>query len=148
MPFTAGEKLDVVLTFPDNSQVSFDSPNFYELSTDSYQRAMKEIAKRDVKVTTSKNTVLIDYQTDDDSSLFLTLPYDEGWSASSNGKALKISKAQSGFMKVDVKAGSGQVILTYLPVGLTVGMKLSIIGVVLFIGYALRISYLRKKSKL
>ena len=146
--FTVGEKLNVVLTFPDNSQVSFDSPNFYELNAESYQKAMKEIAKRDVKVTTNKNTVLIDYQTDDDSSLFLTLPYDEGWSASGNGKALKISKAQSGFMKVDVKAGSGQVILTYLPVGLTLGMKLSIIGVVLFIGYALRISYLRKKSKL
>ena len=48
---------------------------------------------------------------------------------------LKVSKAQDGFMKVDVKAGEGKVTLTYIPNGFKEGAYLSILGIILFLAY-------------
>ena len=55
-------------------------------------------------------------------SLIYTLPYDKGWFAKQNGKAIKISKAQNGLMKIDVSKGSGKIIMTLCPQGLYQGI--------------------------
>ncbi|NKN84491.1 YfhO family protein [Streptococcus agalactiae] len=49
--------------------------------------------------------------------LLFTIPYDKGWTATQNGKKIALTTAQDGFMKVNVKAGQGQVTLTYVPEG-------------------------------
>lgn len=146
--FEEGQTLDITFTFPENNQVSFNQPNFYALDLTSYQKAMDIIDNQDVTVTTSKNTVTTTYKTDKDSSLFFTIPYDKGWTATQNGKKLTISKAQDGFMKVDVKAGEGTVTLTYVPEGFKEGALLSLLGLILFISYLLtrKKLFLKKKS--
>lgn len=146
--FEEGQTLDITFTFPENSQVSFNQPNFYALDLTSYQKAMAIIDNPDVTVTTDKNTVTATYKADEDSSLFFTIPYDKGWTATQNGKKLTVSKAQDGFMKVDVKAGEGKVTLTYIPNGFKEGAYLSILGIILFLAYmiARRKYHLRIKA--
>lgn len=133
--FEEGQTLDITFTFPENSQVSFNQPNFYALDLTSYQKAMAIIDNPDVTVTTDKNTVTATYKADEDSSLFFTIPYDKGWTATQNGEKLTVSKAQDGFMKIDVKAGEGKVTLTYIPNGFKEGAYLSILGIILFLAY-------------
>lgn len=133
--FEEGQTLDITFTFPENSQVSFNQPNFYALDLTSYQKAMAIIDNPNVTVTTDKNTVTATYKADEDSSLFFTIPYDKGWTATQNGEKLTVSKAQDGFMKVDVKAGEGKVTLTYIPNGFKEGAYLSILGIILFLAY-------------
>lgn len=146
--FEEGQTLDITFTFPENRQVSFNQPNFYALDLTSYQKAMAIIDNPDVTVTTDKNTVTATYKADEDSSLFFTIPYDKGWTATQNGKKLTVSKAQDGFMKVDVKAGEGKVTLTYIPNGFKEGAYLSILGIILFLAYmiARRKYHLRIKA--
>lgn len=146
--FEEGQTLDITFTFPENSQVSFNQPNFYALDLTSYQKAMAIIDNPEVTVTTDKNTVTATYKADEDSSLFFTIPYDKGWTATQNGEKLKVSKAQDGFMKVDVKAGEGKVTLTYIPNGFKEGAYLSILGIILFLAYiiARRKYHLRIKA--
>ncbi|QGZ28109.1 YfhO family protein [Streptococcus ruminicola] len=141
--FEDSQTLHVTLSFPENNQVSFNQPNFYALDTTSYQKAMEIINHQKVKVTTNKNTVTATYKADKASSLLFTIPYDKGWTATQNGKKITLSKAQDGFMKVDVKSGKGKVILTYLPTGFKEGARLSSVGLLLFICYNIA----RKRKK-
>lgn len=141
--FEDSQTLHVTLSFPENNQVSFNQPNFYALDTTSYQKAMEIINRQKVKVTTNKNTVTATYKADKASSLLFTIPYDKGWTATQNGQKITLSKAQDGFMKVDVESGKGKVVLTYLPTGFKEGTMLSSVGLLLFICYNIA----RKRKK-
>ena len=134
--FEEAQEIQVAISFPYNSQVSFDKPNFYRLDTQSYQNAMDILHSKDVFVTTQGNKVEATYESQKEASLLFTIPYDKGWSATLNGKAIKISRAQKGFMKVDLPAGQGKVILTFTPNGFWPGFFASLTGLSLFVLYS------------
>lgn len=133
----------LTMSFPNNSQVSFDTPQFYRLDTAAYQVAMDKLKGQDVHVTTKGNKISIDYKSDADASLLLTLPYDKGWSASQDGKVLPIKKAQNGFMKIDIPKGNGTIRLSFIPQGFVIGSYCFIAGILLFVLY----DKIRSKNK-
>lgn len=130
--FEDEQVVTLTMSFPSNSQVSFDKPQFYRLDTVAYQVAMDKLRSQEVQVKTAGNKISVDYISDADTSLVLTLPYDKGWSASQDGKVLPIKKAQNGFMKVDVKKGSGKIVLSFIPQGFVIGLSCFGIGIFLF----------------
>ncbi|MBM7641886.1 YfhO family protein [Streptococcus loxodontisalivarius] len=142
--FSSDETVTITLSFAGNNQVSFDQPHFYALNLDSYEKAMTQINDQEVSVTTSGNQVTATYQTNQDASLFFTLPYDKGWTATQNGKTLNVRKAQNGFMAIDVEAGKGSVTLTFIPDGLKEGALLSLSGLILFSIYTF---FIKRKQK-
>ena len=135
--FEEAQDIQVTISFPYNSQVSFDKPTFYRLDTESYQKAMDVLNSKAVQVTAQGNVVEAHFDSQKEASLFFTLPYDKGWSATLNGQPVQIDRAQEGFMKVDVPAGQGRVVLTFVPQGFWTGLFASIAGVVLFLLYCL-----------
>lgn len=63
--------------------------------------------------------------------LFLTVPYDEGWSATLNGQPVQIEKALGGFSVISLPAcQNADVVLTYAPQGWNLGLTLTIVGLV------------------
>lgn len=144
--YASTTKLTVTMTFPDNQQVSFDQPTVYGLDTQSYQKAMNAITNKSVKVNTHHNKVTARFTSQKASSLLFTLPYDKGWSAKLNGKAVPIRKVQGGFMAVDVPKGKGTVSLSFVPEGLLPSSGLSLLGILLFISYVGLHRLLRQKS--
>ncbi|WP_243164402.1 YfhO family protein [Bittarella massiliensis (ex Durand et al. 2017)] len=56
-----------------------------------------------------------------ESLVFYSVPYDEGFTATANGKPVKIYRANAGFMAVRVPAGECEIVFSYDPPGLTVG---------------------------
>ena len=112
-----------------------DKPEFYKVNINHFQEAIDKIHSQKVEVTTKNSQITVDYHAQKDSSLFLTLPYDKGWSATQNGHPVTIYKAQDGFMKVDVKKGSGRVILKFIPRGFKEGIGCFIFGIALFTLY-------------
>ncbi|HFI0790355.1 TPA: YfhO family protein, partial [Streptococcus suis] len=119
-------EVQVDIYFPENAQVSFDKPQFYRLDLIAFKDAVSILKEKNVVTKTEGNTVTVDFETENDASLLFTLPYDKGWSATIDGKPVSIQKAQNGFMKVDVKPGQTQAILTFTPQGFSIGMILSI----------------------
>ena len=117
---------------------------FYTLDTNRFQQAINKIQQQKVSVTTKHNTITAYYQAQRNSSLFFTIPYDKGWSATQNGKTIKISRAQNGFMKVNVKKGEGKIKLTFIPNGLKEGSIAFLSGISFFIIY----NKIRKKKLL
>ncbi|MFS1664166.1 YfhO family protein [Streptococcus sp. zg-JUN1979] len=145
--FVAGDNIEVIFSFPDNNRISFQEPHFYGLDLAAYQTAMTHLNNQDVSVTTQSNHVNISYQTDKESSLLVTLPYDKGWSAKINNKEVALKKAQGGFMRVDVPQGTGEVTLTFIPNGFKEGVILSLLGIIGFISYLTINSYLFKQNQ-
>ena len=134
---------NINVSFPGNSQVSFESPTFYRLDTQTLTEAIQKIKEQPVTVSTSKNKVFATYDVQQDTSIFFTIPYDKGWSAYQDGKKIEIKQAQTGFMKVDVPKGKGTITLSFIPNGFVVGAICSFTSLLLFGIY----NHKRKSSK-
>lgn len=127
--------LQVSVSFPENSQVSFRTTRFWALNTNMYQSAMDSLKTTSVKSEQIKNGINLSYSAAKSGQLFLTLPYDKGWSAYLDGKAVQLTKAQDGFMKLAAPSGEHQVELRFFPQGLKIGIVCFITGLLLFITY-------------
>ena len=134
---------NINVSFPGNSQVSFESPTFYRLDTKTFTEAIQKIKEQPVTVSTSKNKVFARYDVKQNTSIFFTIPYDKGWSAYQDGKKIEIKQAQTGFMKVDVPKGKGTITLSFIPNGFVVGAICSFTSLLLFGIY----NHKRKSSK-
>ena len=134
---------NINVSFPGNSQVSFESPTFYRLDTKTLTEAIQKIKEQPVTVSTSKNKVFATYDVQQDTSIFFTIPYDKGWSAYQDGKKIEIKQAQTGFMKVDVPKGKGTITLSFIPNGFITGAICSFTSLLLFGIY----NHKRKSSK-
>lgn len=139
--------ITIELCFPGNKVISFDNPSFYALDTKNYQTAMDTINQRDTKVTTSKNKVYADYNSESNASLFFTIPYDKGWTATVNNKKVKIQRSQKGFMKVDIPSGKGRVVLTFIPYGFKIGLLISCLSTITFCCYAYFVRKITRSQK-
>ena len=134
---------NIHVSFPGNSQVSFESPTFYRLDTQTLTEAIQKIKEQPVTVSTSKNKVFSTYDVQQDTSIFFTIPYDKGWSAYQDGKKIEIKQAQTGFIKVDIPKGKGTITLSFIPNGFVVGAICSFTSLLLFGIY----NHKRKSSK-
>ncbi len=134
---------NINVSFPGNSQVSFESPTFYRLDTKTFTKAIQKIKEQPVTISTSKNKVFATYDVKQDTSIFFTIPYDKGWSAYQDGKKIEIKQAQTGFMKVDVPEGKGTITLSFIPNGFVIGAICSFTSLLLFAIY----NHKRKSSK-
>ena len=134
---------NINVSFPGNSQVSFESSTFYRLDTKTFTEAVQKIKEQPVTVSTSKNKVFAAYDVQQDTSIFFTIPYDKGWSAYQDGKKIEIKQAQTGFMKVDVPKGKGTITLSFIPNGFITGAICSFTSLLLFGIY----NHKRKSSK-
>ncbi|MDU7138603.1 MAG: YfhO family protein [Streptococcus mitis] len=134
---------NIHVSFPGNSQVSFESPTFYRLDTKTFTEAIQKIKEQPVTVSTSKNKVFATYDVQQDTSIFFTIPYDKGWSAYQDGKKIEIKQAQTGFMKVDIPKGKRTITLSFIPNGFITGAICSFTSLLLFGTY----NHRRKSSK-
>lgn len=134
---------NIHVSFPGNSQVSFESPTFYRLDTKTFTEAIQKIKEQPIIVSTSKNKVFATYDVKQDTSIFFTIPYDKGWSAYQDDKKIEIKQAQTGFMKVDVPKGKGTITLSFIPNGFITGAICSFTSLLLFGTY----NHRRKSSK-
>ena len=135
---------NIHVSFPGNSQVSFESPTFYRLDPQTLTEAIQKIKEQPVTVSTSKNKVFATYDVQQDTSIFFSIPYDKGWSAYQDGKKIEIKQAQTGFMKVDIPKGKGTITLSFIPNGFVVGAICSFTSLLLFGIY----NHKRKSSKI
>ncbi len=76
------------------------------------------------------------YTVDDDSWLIIQVPYDRGFSAEINGEKAEIHRVYSCFMAVRLSKGENNIELSYMPIGLTGGIFLTILGIALTVLFA------------
>lgn len=74
---------------------------------------------------------------DKKSLVFFSVPYNNGWTATVNGKAAEVEKVNVGFMAVAVDAGVSEIRFNYKNTGLALGAGVTLGAVAIFIIYLL-----------
>ena len=59
------------MSFPENSTVSFDTPEFFALDLDQYTQAIASIRQQEVAIHKKKNKLVAAYNANRDTTLFL-----------------------------------------------------------------------------
>lgn len=81
-----------------------------------------------------------------DGTLMVSIPYEDGWYATVDGRETEILRADYGFMALKLPAGNHEITFEYHAPGLNTGILLSLIGWAVFLaGAALRQYQLHKK---
>lgn len=90
------------------------------------------------------NTFDTEIQVERDGGIFIGLPYDDGYTATVNGKKVDI-KSFGGFMVVPVTCGKNVVELSFAPKGFSFGLAVSLLGVAAFALYIVFKNKLKKR---
>ena len=83
-----------------------------------------------------------------DNLVFFSVPYDEGWSATVNGKSVEVEKVNAGFMAVPVKAGESVIEFTYTTPGMKLGVIITLLSLFVWLFYTVISLVLNKKGML
>lgn len=79
--------------------------------------------------------------------VFLSVPYDDGFTATVNGEPVPIEKVDNGLMAIAVPAGDADIECTYHTPGLALSVRISLAAVVIY-GEYLLVLYRKRKRKL
>lgn len=79
--------------------------------------------------------------------VFFSVPWESGWSAEVNGEPAEIVKANVGFMAVKVPAGTADIRFTYHTPGLTAGLMVSGVCIILLVLYVMIMRMLSSRKK-
>lgn len=71
---------------------------------------------------TSSRSVQIEMDAVKDGILFVSIPYDTGWSAKVNGKSTKVLCAAESFIGIPLQKGKNIIKMSFFPVGLHIGL--------------------------
>jgi hypothetical protein len=92
------------------------------------------------------NKVTIGTTTDAKQVLFLSDTFNTGWTATVNGQAATVLMADYTFRAALVPKGESVVIFTYAPKSFRIGIAISIIALLCFLGYSITQAYSQKNS--
>ncbi len=82
---------------------------------------------------------------DEANLVFYSVPWDEGWSATVNGKKVDVERVNSGFVAVWAEAGENEIVFTYETPGLKMGIIISVTSLVALLIYLVSVYAWRKK---
>ena len=121
-------------------------------STDSFDKEGFLEDCDQLRATSEGNTIEIDNRgftaevtLERENLVFYSVPYDEGWSVTVDGKQTEIVKANVGFMAVRVPEGTHTIRFNYKTPGMTAGWIISLCGFAVLAVYLLLFRAWRKK---
>ncbi|MBI3521440.1 MAG: YfhO family protein [Bacteroidetes bacterium] len=117
------------------------------VSFDNYLTYVNELKKENFKISKfSENNIIGDVNTADPKILFFSIPFDEGWKATLNGKEVKLYRLNCGLTGLLTEKGKNTVELTFVPRFKKIGTLVSLISLLVFAGL-LALNYFRNKPK-
>lgn len=133
--FAQGESFDVKLELLGND-VYYEQPQFFTLDDAALARfseKMRTMNENTVVTRTDKAKLSITVDADRDRALFTSIPIEEGWTATIDGKPAEIlSTANETLMCLKVPSGKHTIELSFFPAGMKTGLILTVGGTVMF----------------
>ncbi len=124
----------------------YDDGSLLNLSDNTMQQDCK--ARRKSSATafkTDKNSFTATVERKKDTLVFFSIPYDEGWTAYVNGEPVNIEKVNVGFMAVPVDEGTSTIVFEYETPGLSTGLIISSVALLILVAYLVIFSRLEKR---
>ncbi len=144
---TLSQNTEIITYITADSTVS---GNIYvcRFNEDVYNKNIAQMAVGGLQVTSfTDSSVNGTIHAEENGVMMVTLPYDEGWTVTVDGREAEVFPVGEGFMGVAVAAGDHTVEMTYWPKGLTEGIVISGVCLVLVVLLGLWQSGLFGKKK-
>lgn len=113
--------IPLVLTNPNNQNIC-----------SSKAKEVKNI-KITYKSSDDPNKLIINVKASEKHILYVPVTNDDGWSASANGKTLKIINANHSFMALELPKGNHNVVFAYSPPGFRISVIITLLGLGVFV---------------
>ncbi|MCD8094756.1 MAG: YfhO family protein [Ruminococcus sp.] len=129
--FLKNQDVRIRITISNEDKEAFWSDNlFYTLDTEAFEQTAELLQSNSAQVTQIDNTsVTVSCNSDsDDSYLFTTVPYQEGWIIKVNGKEVSCETAVGALITIPLEEGENVIEMSFEPSYLTAGIVLSIVG--------------------
>lgn len=128
---TSGE---ITIDFKAIGEYTFDSIDVVAVSQNNFKNQVRELEDNRLKVSVlHDNYIKGTVNAEDDGTLYLNIPYNDGWKVYVDGEEQKTYIADIAFTGLDIDKGKHTVELKYRPVGFYGGLIMSIIGIAVFI---------------
>ena len=110
-----------------------DNEIFFKLNQETFNGVMDKVKEQKVEIVFEKQSRLSAQCNADEKYkyLFTSIPYDENWKANVNGKQVNTEKLFNGLIGVPLELGTNEIILTYQPKGLRLGVTFSVVAMVI-----------------
>lgn len=105
-----------------------NEPVFYALNLDVFKQIINELKTSEFIPTVFEDgRIEGEYTAVDDGNLLLSVPYDEGWTATINGAAAKLAPAANkGLSCLSVQKGTNKIVMSYKTPGAFAGLTVSL----------------------
>ena len=148
--FSQYDSFDVKLELLEKD-VYYEQPLFFALDDDALERfseKMRSMNENTVTERTGKASLSITVDADEDRSLFTSIPLEEGWTATIDGKPAEIfGTANDTLMCLNVPKGRHTIEFSFFPAGMKTGLILTAGGAVMFAVMILISAALRRSPK-
>ncbi|MDD6265456.1 MAG: YfhO family protein [Clostridia bacterium] len=149
--YEAGRKLNVTLSLTEENLYIDKSSDFYfaSLDEDLYRSTFEALKKGNFNITEHSSTRLYGNITMPKgmTTLFTTIPYDEGWVLKVDGKVTPIIKTANALISANLSEGTHEIELCYNPKCFTVGLTVSAFAVLIFATVCIFERNYRKKEQ-
>lgn len=108
----------------------------YRYHADEWQRAYEALQKCDVSSDTDSHLTIRAVMEQQEGQLVFTLPYDEGWQVTVDGKRMDTVSRYGALLAVELSMGEHMVELRYIPAGLLPGAVISVVSLLSMMGWA------------
>lgn len=117
-------------------KVEFKYPRFVTINAKALSEKVKKADSRQMKFTTFRDGYIAGkVHIGKNENLVTTIPYSKGWHIEVDGKPVKANRTLKVFVGLKLKPGTHKVTLKYKTPGLLLGILVSIVGVIVLIGY-------------
>ena len=137
---------DMILALDDDYLINYF--NLYYFDEKAFKKGinkLKEYQLENIKLDKNKLTGEIDL--DEDSLLFLSIPYNEGWKVYIDGKKVNYKSIADTFMGIEVPKGKHKVTMKFYPRGILLGTIISLLSIIGIVILQRKEVYSDKKSK-
>ena len=127
---------------------AYDSIEIICIPKTEYKANLNALAEEHLEdLNIAVNEISGNIKLESDKVLFLSIPYNENWTAYADGEETAIYKANTGFCAIPLKAGEHKIVLKYKNKQLKLSSAVSVVG---FAGFAVTVAAVeisRKKKK-
>ena len=113
--------------------------NLYYFDEEVFKKVISKLKKHqmsNIVVKNNKVTGMIDAK--EDSTLFLSIPYDKGFRIYIDGKKTNYEKVAGDFIGIKIKSGTHKILIKYYSPGFFIGLIISILSILMLIFYNLK----------
>ena len=120
---------DLILSLDDNYRINYF--NLYYFDKEIFKEGIEKLREHQLEnVKLDKNRLTGEIDLDKDSLLFLSIPYNEGWSVYIDGKKTNYRSIADTFMGINVPKGKHKISMKFYPKGILLGIIISLLSVI------------------